>query len=396
MIHKGISAIGLLVLFVLVLGCTSEVEIDGRTAGDWIGLLRHQDWEVQENASEALARLGPKAVPFLKQGLKAKDPTLRRGVIETLGKIGPPAWKTVPMLLSLISREEVAVIRAVILQSLARISPKDEKVQAEFNKRLRDVDAGVREEAQKGIDLLAPPEPETAPPPDSAVKPEVKPVALDEQEAKEPLPPAFVLREAVRAAVENKMPGAAFGMVAEVVRADRRAAIVWPAVWDGKILDGDIVAFVFERKGEEHWELVAETVKLNSKDAAFRLSEALGGADDQLVVRSCGVGRDRLQAHLSEHGKAFQEGLAGGKVKASMEAYEELTKAFSFSLAAYSDDIPEMLANKVLGSPWKINTTQDGNRLGVEIRAGDKTLNFELDLRPCGRGFVIGKVIDTK
>ncbi len=388
MIHKVISAIGTLMVVALVLGCSRDVESDGRTVGEWVGLLRHQDWEVQENASEALARLGPKAVPYLKRNLKAKDPTLRRGVVKTLGRIGPPAGETVPMLLSRISREEVAVIRADILQALARIDPKDEKVQAEFTKRLRDVDADVRAAARKGIDLLEPPAPEP--------EPEPEPMAPVEPDAKEPAPSAFVLREAVRSVMEKKMPGVAFGMVAEVVRADRRAAIVWPAVKDGKILDDDIVAFVFEREGEDRWELIAETGKLTGRDAASRLSEALGGADDQRVVRACGVGRDRLQAHLNEHGKAFRQGLAGGKADAAVEAYEEMTRAFSFSLAAYTEDIPEMLVNKEFETPWKIDTARKGNRVPFEVQAGDKTLKGELDLRPCGGGLVIGKVIIAK
>jgi hypothetical protein len=366
----------------LLAGCAKEPEIDGRKVSTWVSLLRHQDWVIQEEAEDALARLGPKAVPYLKRGLRAKDPTLRRGIVKTLGKIGPGAKKTLPILLSIISREEVPVIRASVLLSLAQIDVKDEQVQAEFQKRLLDVDAEVREAAQAGIDALKPP-PEP-------VEPKLAPKTPDKDSPPAPQVVKYELRDVVRGALDKKRAGVTFGLVAEVVRAERRAAIVWPAIADGKILDDDIVGLIFERQADGGWTYLSEVGPLRGKQAATKLSEALGGADDQKVVRYCGVARAELEGHLNDNGKAFADALAAGKPADAMAAYERLTRAFSFSQAAYNDTLPELLSKGAFSSGWKLNTAGEGQRIACKGTIGGETFKGQLELRPCAGGYAIG------
>lgn len=380
----------ILLAALLVPACANEPTVDGKTVSDWIGLLRHQDWTVQEQAQDALTRLGPAAVPYLMRGLNAKDPTLKRGVVICLGKIGPPAKDTVPQMLSVISREEVPVIRETILKSLAAIAPKDTRVKNEFELRLRDVDPDVRAAAQAGLDKLKPPPP---PPPKPTPKGEPSPEGGVPDGGEQPAAPKpeFLLRAAVQVELDKKKPGVAFGMVAEVARADCRAAIVWPAMADGKILDDDLVALVFEDQGDKGFRPLGEVGPLGS-DAPAKLSEALGGADKQRVIRPCGVARDALQAYLAEHGKAFADALAKGEAPKAMAAYEALTQAFSYTSVAYNDMLPEMLAKGGLAEPWTIDTSAEGSRLPVRAMVAGKPIEGSLELRPCGGGVVISKL----
>jgi hypothetical protein len=380
---------GLLLLLgsLLVLGaaaCDSEPEVDGRTVTEWIGLLRHQDWEVQQEAQDALARLGTEAVPYLKRSLRFEDPTLRRGLVRTLAQIGPPAADTVPMLLSVISREKVAVIRAAILRALAAIAPRDEDVRAEFKRRLRDVDPDVRRAARAGLDKA-----EAAAAPQQPAEPAAGGQA-DAGPAVE-APRELELRGAVAEILAAEQPGVAFALVAEVERGKRRAAIVWPGMKAGRVLDDDLVAWVFERRGEDDWRRLQQVGPLRS-DAPVVLSEALGGADDQQVVRPCGVAREELASYLAEHGAAFARAREAGDGAAAMRAFEQLSRAFSFGLVAHGDQLTEMALKGAFDQPWQIDTADPGARVPVVMRAGDESVSGRLELRPCGGGVVIGAI----
>ena len=375
---------GLLLLLgsLLVLGaaaCDSEPEVDDRTVTEWIGLLRHQDWEVQQEAQDALARLGTEAVPYLKRSLRFEDPTLRRGLVRTLAQIGPPAADAVPMLLSVISREKVAVIRAAILRALAAIAPRDEEVRAEFKRRLRDVDEDVRRAARAGLERAE----AAAAPPQPAEPAAAGPVADEPRE--------LALRAAVAEILAAEQPGVAFALVAEVERGKRRAAIVWPGMKAGRVLDDDLVAWVFERRGEDDWRRLQQVGPLRS-DAPVVLSEALGGAEEEQVVRPCGGGRNELAAHLAEHGAAFARAREAGDGAAAMRAFEELSRAFSFRLAAHGDRLTEMALKGAFDQPWEIDTTDPGSWVPVVMRSGDGSVSGRLELRPCGGGVVIGAI----
>ena len=191
------------------------------------------------------------------------------------------------------------------------------------------------------------------------------------------------------------MQGIGFGLIAEVIREKRRAAVVWPAVKEGKILDDDIIAFVFEQTGGE-WKLAAGNIGLSAGQGANKLSEALGGADKQKVIRECGVDRDKLAFYLEEKGKGFKEALAAGNADQAMKAYEELTRAFSFRLVAYDDMLPEMLINEAFSDPaWKMDTKAKG-LVPVEVQVKGKTTKGKLRLGTCGGEAVISDLIEEK
>jgi hypothetical protein len=358
--------------------CEDDMKVEGKTLVEWVGLLRHADWSTQVEAQDKISRLGPRAVPYLSKMVWAKDPTLRKGVVATLARIGPDARDAIPTLLKRMKVEKVVAIRAEILFALAAIAPQAEGVKEEFTKRLRDMAVEVRAAAERGLKKLEPPTPE-----------EQKPDQAGESGEKA----EFVLRGEVSKI--EKMQGVGFGLVAEVVREKRRAAVVWPAVKSGKILDDDIVAFVFEQAGGE-WKLVAGNIGLSGGPGANKLSEALGGADKQRVIRECGVDRDKLAVYLEEKGKGFKEALASGRVDEAVTAYEELTRAFSFRLVAYDDMLPEMLINEAFSDPpWKIELKEKGP-VPVEIQVKGKKAQGRLRLGTCGGGTVISDLIEEK
>ncbi len=354
-------------------GCSNTPEIDGKKVSDWIALFRHEDWAVQAQAIDAVARLGEPALPYLRRNLPAPDPALRRGAVATLGKMGKPALKLVPELLKRMKVEKVAVIRAEILKALANIDPKAEGVPQEFKKRLRDMDPDVREAARAGLLKLNPP------------KPAPKKAAPGGEQAGRNV--VYQLRAAV--AEQLASSGVAFGMIAEVKREGKRAAIVWPALKGGKIVDDDIVAFVFEKK-DGKWNLASGNMKMSDSDGPARLTAALGGADKQQVVRPCGVGEEMLADFIGEHGKKFTEALAAGKDSEAVGIYEELTRAFSFSLVAYNDALPEMLAKGVFGGEgWKLEISKDKKSAAMSVQLAGKTQTGRVQLGKCGGGMVI-------
>jgi hypothetical protein len=373
---------GLLVLMAVLLAmfgckCEDELEVEGKTLVEWVSLLRHADWATQVEAQDKISRLGPRAVPYLSKMVWAKDPTLRKGVVATLARIGSDAGEAIPTLLKRMKVEKVPAIRVEILVTLAAINPKAEGVKEEFTKRLKDLAPEVRVAAERGLKKLEAPEPEEKKPDEPA-----KPVEKE----------GFALREEI--AKLEKLQGIGFGLVAEVVREKRRAAVIWPAIKDGKILDDDIVAFVYERSGGE-WKLAAGNIGLSSGQGANKLSEALGGADKQKVIRECGVDRDKLALYLEEKGKAFKEALAAGEAASAVQAYEELTRAFTFRLAAYDDMLPEMLINQAFEPAWKIGTAAKG-LFPVEATIKGKPVKGWLRLGACGGKTVISDLIEDK
>lgn len=378
---RAVAAGSVLVLLLGIcpLGCSSEPEIDGKKVTDWIALLRSEDWTMRDKAQETLARLGKDAVPYLKRLVRGTDPTMRRSVVITLEKIGPPAAEIVPALLRRMKVEKVAVIRAAILRALAAIAPRAPGVPEEFEKRLRDVDAEVRDAAKAGLELLAKP--------DKQPEPAEREEAADEVAA-DKKKDELVLRDAV--AAELGKQGVSFGLVAEVVRASRRAAVVWPALKDGKILDDDIVAYVFEQRGKDGWELVAGNLGLSGGKGANKLAEALGGADQQRVVRPCGVPRAGLAGYLQQKAEAFHQAVEAGRPAEAMSAYEQLSRAFSFRKVAYDDMLPEMLIKKAfVDSPWKFEPSDDADTCPVEVQTKEGVRKGTLHFAACGGATVI-------
>jgi HEAT repeat protein len=57
---------------------------------------------VRDTVVDAIGRIGPAAMPTLAEALRHDDPTLRAGVTEALGVMGPAAQEAVPLLNSLL------------------------------------------------------------------------------------------------------------------------------------------------------------------------------------------------------------------------------------------------------------------------------------------------------
>ncbi len=353
--------------------CKDEAVLEGRPVSEWVSLLRHSDWSMQEKASDALVRMGPVTLPHLQKAMTTKDPTLRRWAAVTLGRLGPKAKPAVPKLLNRIAREEVPNIRAAIVDALALIDIKDPKVIAELEKRAkRDVDSVVKSTAKQAL-AKGKEDP----------KPKVK-VKAGGQDLKN-----WLLREGVAKAMEAKSAAASFAIIAEVAREKRRAAIVWPGV------DADVVAFVFEMKGDKY-KFLQKVGPLRGSEAAGKLAEVLGGADGQHVVRSCGVAKEELAAHLAAQGAAFAKALEDKKPADAMAAFEQLSKAFSFTRVAYDDSVIKMLRDGLFAQAWTLDLKAGGNQVPMNVKLADKEMTGMLMLRPCGVGFVIGELKEQK
>lgn len=361
-------SVGCALVVAVLSACSAEPVFDGRKASEWISLMRHDDWAIREGASDTLARNAEAALPYLKKGLTSRDPAVATWVARTVGKIGPLAKPLVPIMLSRVSLEEVPGIRQALLDALQQVAPLDEPVQAEFTKRLRDVDPDVRASAQRGLDLAKP-----APPPEVAQVP--------------PREETLELRAAIATVLEAMRPGTTFAEVAEIVRGERRAAILWPA--KGAVLEGAPIALVFEKKplGKD-WEKIGEIGSLRESGAPLRLSEALGGTDAQRVVRSCGVERDQIGSFVETHGTALEQHLLKGELPEAMAAFEQLSRAFAFSALAYGSLFSELQNGKAFTAPWTLDSGT-AERVPVKLTLKGQPVERMLEFQACGTGVVI-------
>jgi HEAT repeat protein len=76
----------------------------------------------QQLAADALARIGPPAVPMLVQSLRSSDREVRRRACEILMRMGPDAKEAVPELIGLLGDEDEE-LRRMAATALGRIGP---------------------------------------------------------------------------------------------------------------------------------------------------------------------------------------------------------------------------------------------------------------------------------
>lgn len=76
----------------------------------------------QQLAADALARIGPPAVPMLVQSLQSSDREARRQACEILMRMGPDAKEAVPELVKLLGDEDEELRRMAAI-ALGRIGP---------------------------------------------------------------------------------------------------------------------------------------------------------------------------------------------------------------------------------------------------------------------------------
>ncbi len=81
-----------------------------------------KEWSEQELAADALGRIGPVAVPALREALANKEPDVRLQATEVLARMGPDAKEAVPDLIRLLDDPDDRVRRAAT-RTLGRIGP---------------------------------------------------------------------------------------------------------------------------------------------------------------------------------------------------------------------------------------------------------------------------------
>jgi hypothetical protein len=189
----------------------------------------------------------------------------------------------------------------------------------------------------------------------------------------------------LRTEVARQLPGIKFGLVAVLERGDRRAAVTWPAIRDGKIFDDDIIGWVFVRDGAG-W-LPDNVVGLSHGHGREQLENALGGAPEHIISR-CGIGTKELAAHLARWPRAFADARARGDDDAAIHAYEELARAFSLEAAAYDDMLPEMLIASAEGKP-QISWTCDERACQAQVTSAKGPDTASFPLQRCGDGWVL-------
>jgi hypothetical protein len=190
----------------------------------------------------------------------------------------------------------------------------------------------------------------------------------------------------LRTEVARELATIKFGMVAVLERGDRRAVVVWPAIRDGKILDDDIVAWVYVRDGAG-WRREKRDLGLSHGRGREKVEQALGGAPEHIISR-CGLGKNELAAHLERWPRAFADARARAADDEAINAYEELVRAFSLEAAAYSDMLPEIL---IAGAQGKLQMSWTCDESACQAQAtsakGPETASFAL--QPCGDGWVL-------
>jgi len=195
-------------------------------------------------------------------------------------------------------------------------------------------------------------------------------------------PPALPLRDEVARA----LPRIKFGLVAVLERGDKRAAVAWPAIRDGKILDDDIIGFVFVKDGAS-WRRERDDVGLSHSHGREKMEQALGGAPEHIISR-CGLAKKDLAAHLERWPRAFADARARGDDDEAIHAYEELARAFPLEVVAYDDMVPEMLIHTAEGKV-QIGWTCDETACQAKFTSAKGTETGTSALQRCGDGWVV-------
>jgi HEAT repeat protein len=95
-----------------------ELRYQGKTLAEWARVLKDDDPALRARALQAIAQFGTRAaaaLPALQEGLRDPDHFKQIALIQTLGKIGPPA---LPALLDCLDREELEYAVMVALRDV--------------------------------------------------------------------------------------------------------------------------------------------------------------------------------------------------------------------------------------------------------------------------------------
>lgn len=97
----------------------------GSTLAPLTALPAFPEWGLPETAADALARIGPAAVPALMQALDSKEPYVRERAAQAFARMGPEASAAVPALTRAL-RDGDPDVRRAAARALGQIGPAAE------------------------------------------------------------------------------------------------------------------------------------------------------------------------------------------------------------------------------------------------------------------------------
>jgi hypothetical protein len=185
-------------------------------------------------------------------------------------------------------------------------------------------------------------------------------------------------RDALAAAMP---PGVEYDVLAEVRAGDVVGLVTWPAFRGGKLLDDDIVGFVFRRGADGSWVHVPPTLGLShgQKDAFLAMI-----GPGPVITRSCGGTPDEIEREIPAQMAAFTAAVAVADTKAALAAHLKVSGYFDEPLALWQDSVTEM-AIKGAFRPGSLACDRD--RCVWTVSPQERG---EMALVPCGGGVVLG------
>jgi HEAT repeat protein len=97
-----------------------EPTAEGKSVSYWISSLQASDMSSGLHASQVLARMGTKAVPYLVRALREDRTNARGAMLTTRGAMGPAAEEAIPDISALL-RDESPVIRVTAAATLVSL-----------------------------------------------------------------------------------------------------------------------------------------------------------------------------------------------------------------------------------------------------------------------------------
>lgn len=181
--------------------------------------------------------------------------------------------------------------------------------------------------------------------------------------------------------------------LAELSFADRRAALVWPAMENGELIDDDLLYVVFERV-DGHWRVLGEKegeVDARDDDIETRLREALGG--EYVMVRPDGYPLDQLGPKLLDATRRFQAAVDKKDNKAGVKALEDYMRGFDRRMMHGGNPAADFLL-EVFPTIDSMTITGDERSatLTAKSKAGEEA-TIPVTLARSGQGWTIAAIM---
>ena len=211
----------------------------------------------------------------------------------------------------------------------------------------------------------------------------------------------FLLRNAVKKELDRNPQGYIkihFAMLAEVARGDIRAAIIWPAIGRGEIIDNDIIGFAF-RKTENGWMPIKGNFDLGKGGQG--LVKAMGGADYK-IIKPNGVASSKMTKHIYNESQRFRGSFKQGKNQEAIAAFESLSRAFSFKFCCFDNCLAQWASSSIeakspLNTPMEITgfKKEKGRATGtLTMGAKGEKQSGKVSFVPVGSGWGLDTLED--